>query len=357
MSTSHPSSTRRNTALAVIGLLLVGGVGFGVSTYQRSGLPVSMAGSPATTVAPPQVTAPASPVPRTGNPQAADTAAKPLPGAPAFDVVRVAPDGAAVLAGRAEPGATVTVQENGRTVGSAQADGRGSWVMTPEAKLVPGAGELTLSSQGAGGRTVADAPVIVVVPGPAAPGAPAMALLAPAAAPSRILQAPPPAMPSAAGPGSTVPQHRLGLGTVDYDEKGSIRFSGSAPPDAAVRLYVDNAPAGDAKAGDDGHWAMSPPGEVQPGLHTLRLDQLSADGRVAARVELPFQREALALAQVASGQAVVQPGQNLWRLARRAYGSGIRYTVIFQANRDQIRDARLIYPGQVFAVPDSQAAH
>ena len=72
---------------------------------------------------------------------------------------------------------------------------------------------------------------------------------------------------------------------------------------------------------------------------------------MAARVELPFKREELALSQVASGQVVVQPGQNLWRLARRAYGAGIRYTVIFMANRDQIRDARLIYPGQVFATP------
>jgi len=48
---------------------------------------------------------------------------------------------------------------------------------------------------------------------------------------------------------------------------------------------------------------------------------------------------------------VVQPGQNLWRLARSAYGTGVRYTVIYLANRDQIRDPRLIYPGQAFAVP------
>ena len=66
---------------------------------------------------------------------------------------------------------------------------------------------------------------------------------------------------------------------------------------------------------------------------------------------MPFKQETLALSQIADGQVVVQPGQNLWRLARRAYGAGIRYTVIFMANRDQIRDARLIYPGQVFATP------
>ena len=48
----------------------------------------------------------------------------------------------------------------------------------------------------------------------------------------------------------------------------------------------------------------------------------------------------------------MQPGNSLWRIARRNYGEGIRYTVIYQANREQIRDPDLIYPGQVFEVPE-----
>ena len=48
---------------------------------------------------------------------------------------------------------------------------------------------------------------------------------------------------------------------------------------------------------------------------------------------------------------VVQPGNSLWRLARRTYGSGFSYTVIFDANKDQIGDPDLIFPGQVFALP------
>ena len=86
-------------------------------------------------------------------------------------------------------------------------------------------------------------------------------------------------------------------------------------------------------------------------MHRLRLDQLSRGGRVASRVELPFLRETLELSQVAPDAVVVQPRQNLWRLARRAYGNGIHYTIIYQANRDQIRDPRLIYVGQVFTLP------
>ena len=44
------------------------------------------------------------------------------------------------------------------------------------------------------------------------------------------------------------------------------------------------------------------------------------------------------LSKAEPDRVVVQPGHSLWRIARRVYGSGVRYTVIYQANRDQIRD-------------------
>lgn len=55
----------------------------------------------------------------------------------------------------------------------------------------------------------------------------------------------------------------------------------------------------------------------------------------------------------ASGKAIIRKGDNLWTIARRIYGSGPRYTVIYQANSQQIRDPNLIYPGQVFVLPDT----
>ena len=48
---------------------------------------------------------------------------------------------------------------------------------------------------------------------------------------------------------------------------------------------------------------------------------------------------------------VVARGDNLWRISRITYGRGVRYPLIFDANRDQIRDPDLIYPGQVFVLP------
>mgnify|MGYP001061133972 FL=1 len=81
-------------------------------------------------------------------------------------------------------------------------------------------------------------------------------------------------------------------------------------------------------------------------------------GDVTSRVETPFKREdPVALAAVDNPQALatqvtVQTGATLWAIARERYGEGRLYVQVFEANRDSIRDPDLIYPGQVFALPN-----
>ncbi|ODT72169.1 MAG: hypothetical protein ABS75_05075 [Pelagibacterium sp. SCN 63-23] len=57
----------------------------------------------------------------------------------------------------------------------------------------------------------------------------------------------------------------------------------------------------------------------------------------------------------ASGKAIIRRGDNLWTIARRVYGEGLKYTTIYQANNGQIRDPDRIYPGQVFDLPQDGA--
>ncbi len=280
---------------------------------------------------------------------------------PGFDIARVAPDGSAVIAGRSAPGAQVTVHDEDAMLGQVTADSQGSWVLLPTKPLAPGARQLTLTSRDPadpGAREVAGTGnVTLVVPDRRTETASGAAQAAPASTQSmpaqtlavldtqagpRLLQAPPGAA-----------RGKLGLDAVDYDEHGNIRFGGAAPPGAPVRVYIDNAPAGDARADPQGRWALTPGQSVPPGQHQLRLDQLSFTGAVVGRVELPFRRVEMAAASLAGGRVVVQPGENLWRIARTSYGSGIRYTVIYRANLDQIRDPKLIYPGQAFAIPSA----
>ena len=70
-----------------------------------------------------------------------------------------------------------------------------------------------------------------------------------------------------------------------------------------------------------------------------------------ARLELPFERVAVPPGAKDVRRLDVVRGDNLWNIARAHYGEGCRHTMIFDANKDQIRDPDLIYPGQVFSLP------
>ncbi|MCZ4271013.1 LysM peptidoglycan-binding domain-containing protein [Maritalea porphyrae] len=55
-----------------------------------------------------------------------------------------------------------------------------------------------------------------------------------------------------------------------------------------------------------------------------------------------------------SGKAIIRKGDNLWTIARRVYGSGVKYTTIYEANANSISNPHMIFPGQVFELPDQE---
>lgn len=147
---------------------------------------------------------------------------------------------------------------------------------------------------------------------------------------------------------------RLAVDIVEYDEAGNLELGGVAAPGSTVRLYLGERFIGEAPADAAGLWQVQPQVPVAPGTYTLRADQLDAGGRVTGCIALPLQRAEPAEAALASGKLVVQPGNSLWRISRLTYGEGIRYTLIYAANRERIRDPDLIYPGQVLALPTAR---
>jgi nucleoid-associated protein YgaU len=254
--------------------------------------------------------------------------------------------------------------------------------------------------------TDADAPVSEPAPASAAPAAPALLL----ATPEGIEVVQP--------PGADVARADLSLDVISYGASGSVDLDGRATPGALVRLYRDNALAAEVRASADARWRADL-GGVPPGLYQLRIDEVSAEGRVARRIELPFLREdpaalaaaaaavpglsgggpaaaaplpsapsvPLTTAETASatvvpaapatepppvpsdapaptsaraptsapvrvGLVTVQPGNTLWGIASERYGQGLLFVRLFEANRDRIRDPDLIYPGQVFTLPE-----
>ena len=94
-------------------------------------------------------------------------------------------------------------------------------------------------------------------------------------------------------------------------------------------------------------------GVITPGIYTLRLDEVDSSGAVLSRIESPFKQEAKDLLDKLFAEAItVQPGNSLWRIARRIYGRGILYMEIYKKNDHLIKNPDLIYPGQVFSLLD-----
>jgi nucleoid-associated protein YgaU len=208
------------------------------------------------------------------------------------------------------------------------------------------------------------------------------------------------------------------IDTIAYAPGGAVQVGGRGTAGAALRLYLDNAEVAVAAVAGDGRWLVTL-GDSAPGIYTLRVDQIDATGKVTSRFETPFKREtaeALALAAgtpdvtapvaatpsdaaaseaavapeaapatpeplpetapaaateaqnavtepVALAEAVppppvtitVQPGFTLWGIAQERLGDGVLYVQVFEANRDRIKNPDLIYPGQVFSIPEGLA--
>ena len=169
-----------------------------------------------------------------------------------------------------------------------------------------------------------------------------------------VMIAPPGGAPTLVQPPSAAGVPRSGdlaLSTLDYDQVGQLTVTGQSAPGTVVRVYIDDHLVAEGTAGSDGRWRVSPADPVRVGKHVLRLDRIAGDGKPVARLELPFDRVEVPTGGRDFRRLVVVRGDNLWNIARAHYGAGFHHTVIYGANKEQIRDPDLIYPGQVLSLP------
>ena len=155
------------------------------------------------------------------------------------------------------------------------------------------------------------------------------------------------------------------LDTIGYSDTGDVQLTGRVTEGSAVRLYLNNRLVADVTPETGGNWRGELQG-IEPGVYTLRVDEVGTDGTVVSRLETPFKREPVEVLQAADTattadaaaetppirQVTVQKGDTLWAISRERFGDGVLYVRLFDANRDLIRDPDLIYPGQIFTIPE-----
>ncbi|MCC3860837.1 LysM peptidoglycan-binding domain-containing protein [Pseudemcibacter aquimaris] len=275
---------------------------------------------------------------------------------PSFDVVRISRNGTGVIAGRAAPNSDVTIYARDKQIGTAIADRNGEWVLLFDDPLPSGPTELSIIARTGGDFEIASSDIVIVaVPdrneerftNDETDGV--VAILTPRTGngPSRVLQKPQNVNMLSAAKG-------LSLDALDYTENGKTVINGSAVAGASVRIYLDNQYMGEVQSDEEGSWRFELTDTLTFEEHVIRLDQILDDGNVEVRISQPFNPLSELDRERATGDVIVKPGNSLWHIARKLYGSGYHYTVIFGANRDLIVDPDLIFPGQELTLPLDQ---
>ncbi|MDB2676731.1 LysM peptidoglycan-binding domain-containing protein [Amylibacter sp.] len=254
---------------------------------------------------------------------------------PKFDLVRVEEDGSAIIAGSAKPNSEVRLLVDGKELEVVEADGSGTFAILTT--IPTGEKPLELQLEDANDNNVKSKDTVLVIP-------------------NKETENKSPKIVIAETSGEIIVQDQnelapeiqsLSLDTINYAESGDVILAGRAASEQTVRIYVDNKPVVLGEV-TNGKWNFEIP-NIEEGIYTLRVDAINEQGEVVDRVESPFQRVIL---EMERGQATIQPGFTLWKLAELKYGFGMRYVQIFEANRDSIKDPDLIYPGQVFQIPE-----
>ncbi|GAB4545158.1 MAG: LysM peptidoglycan-binding domain-containing protein [Ruegeria sp.] len=334
---------------------------------------------------------------------------------PVLDQIFVEPDGTALLSGSAQPGSRVRILLDGAPVHSFTVDGSGQFAEFVAIPFSETARGLVLETTDGDRTARSDDYLIAALPKPAeaapvsddiasADGAttseteerPDPAATGATQTEDTTAEATPPADQAPEAPPAVTPENadeqrqiavlrsgeegvsvvqspsvrsqapdQVALDTIGYSELGDVQLTGRVAEGAAVRLYLNNRLIADITPEQDGDWRGQIEG-IDPGLYTLRVDEVDTDGTVLSRVETPFKREPVEALRAAGAQGpetgvepsapirsvTVQKGDTLWAISRERFGDGILYVRLVEANRDLIRDPDLIYPGQVFTIPE-----
>jgi nucleoid-associated protein YgaU len=160
---------------------------------------------------------------------------------------------------------------------------------------------------------------------------------------------------------------------VRINPQGDAVIAGRATPEAQVHVLDGEREIGSVTADQRGEWVLLPSEPLPsghrelsllaepPGAPPVRSEPVVVEVAPRGTATRDTRSADIGSARIGStagqtagqtdAQAVVEPGNSLWGLARQRYGHGAQYGAILQANRRQIRDPDLIYPGQIFVMP------
>jgi len=307
------------------------------------------------------------------------------PAAPlTIDLARVKPDGAAVFAGTAAPNAKIRIFEGDILLGETIANANGEWVIVLEKSLAAGQHLISVAMERSDGttemadrslaveiyqdtetkplvallpETATEVPVLIQLPDDVDKTKSAATASEATASGTIVADAAEaaPAKPQAKSQIAASQIAALAPSAIVWRDASRILISGTSR--GGVRVTVNDAKGqfGEALVLADGAWQVAGSLDMDIAVNQLRFALFDDANQIIARYDLPVKARDLAKGQDGSPLVVVNKGDMLWRIAYHQLGEGVKYVDIVRRNQQDIADPDLIYPKQIFAVPQSSA--
>ena len=301
-----------------------------------------------------------------------------------LDIVRVEKDGAVLVAGRYNPETIINLNLNNRVIGSTTANVNGEWVLESTENLEPGSHLLQISARADENSEVILDDEIITVHIPENNAEEVLVVINSTDNPSRIVQIPSPEEPDieqeeveevTEAVEEVVKPEILAIRAVET-EGNTVFIAGEGYAGDQIFVYIGGDLVGSTRPNSQNRWLLEVQRNIPNGRHEIRaqiLDEVTKE--VKASVSVVFEKvpESVILRPLvavkgttgsgapgttsetlvaALPNVIIRKGDNLWTISRKLYGRGIRYTTIYQANKSQIDDPDLIFPGQVFLTPE-----
>ncbi|MCU0790014.1 MAG: LysM peptidoglycan-binding domain-containing protein [Nitratireductor sp.] len=279
-------------------------------------------------------------------------------------------DGKIYIAGTGEPGRTVNIYLDGTMTGSAVVGPDGAFLLEAPSQLEPGEHTIRadlLSSDGSAVAARAEVPLVHEAPTEVAAAEQKPAGTAGsetvAAQPEQTAAAEAPAAETNIVAAATEPgaAQTNAAASAEVTATGEVPAATAGEGTATAPATEETAPAASAGAATQTQPAAQETAAAEapaPAMEEPAASEPAAAAGEPAATETVAAPAAVEQEPITTGASVIiRRGDNLWRISRRMLGKGIRYTTIYEANRDQIKNPSLIYPGQVFQVPGATSVN
>ena len=280
-----------------------------------------------------------------------------------LEVVRVRPDGSLVIAGKALPNSKIDILSGSKIIAKTSSDKIGEFVAVPEEQLKGGEYILSFRQTTQDGKVIIadksvainvtgnkkDTPIVAIIDDKGQLGA-------------KLVQAPglnnkndesKADSNSKEEPARIKPKKNphITILALTYDsEIGQLVMSGSAHGGVQVDAGFSGQDTSSSKILKD-EWSVVIPGKLIAGEQKLFAFLLGKEGKVQSKSSLMISGKTI---ERANGKTlvIIQKGDALWNIAYQRLGLGTRYLDIVELNKDKISNPDLIYPKQLFIIPN-----